>query len=74
MNDRLCAGCGLPLTGMRADARFHGEDCRTRYRHMEAADPLARFTAGLRLVPRQGPITLARAAVARASDRSQGAA
>lgn len=64
MNEGLCAGCGLPLTGMRKDAKYHGEQCRGLVRRGQQ-EPVGRFYADMSRVPRNGPMTLAIAARAR---------
>lgn len=56
--DRECAGCGLPLEGMRPNARYHNESCRSA-RRTSRESPASRFWAAVGLIPRNGPMIAA---------------
>ena len=66
MNNRNCLGCGEPLTGMRADAKYHGESCRSRVRHSSEQAAEQKFRAGLAKIRRP------ERAVARRSPANEG--
>lgn len=54
MNEQTCPGCGLPMAGLRSDARYH-PSCRETVRR----DPLflgrRRFWESIQGIRRRGP-------------------